>query len=146
MAHALATHLRQRDLDAAFLADDAAELHPLVLAAQALIVLDRAKDAGTEQAVALRLECAIVDRLRLLDLAVRPAPDLLRARDLDLDLIESHCLASLAKDLHQLVHANTPCGAVTPASLSPRKRGAGVQSLPRTSIRGLGPRFRGDDE
>jgi hypothetical protein len=61
-------------------------------------------------------------------------------------LIECHCLAGLAKDLHQLVHTNTPCDAVTPASLSPRKRGAGVQSLPWTSIQGLGPRFRGDDE
>ncbi len=105
MAHALAPHLRQRDLDAALLADDAAELHPLVLAAQALVVLDRPEDARAEQPVALRLEGAVVDGLRLLDLAVRPGADLLRTRHLDLDLIESHCLAGLAEDLHQFVHA-----------------------------------------
>ena len=70
MPHALAPHLGQRDLDAAFLTDDAAELHPLVFAAQALVVLDRAEDPRAEQAVALRLEGAVVDRLGLLDLAV----------------------------------------------------------------------------
>src|SRR5690606_21437602 len=45
MAHALAANARQRDLDAALLADDALVLHALVLAAQALIVLERAEDA-----------------------------------------------------------------------------------------------------
>ena len=105
VAHPLAAHFRQRDLDAALLADDAAELHPLVLAAQALVVLDRAKDAGAEQAVALRLEGAVVDGFGLLDLAERPGADLLRAGDLDLDLVECHCLAGLAEDFHQLVHA-----------------------------------------
>ena len=70
MAHAVAPHARQGDLDAALLADHALVLHALVLAAQALVVLDRAEDAGAEQAVALRLEGAVVDGLRLLDLAV----------------------------------------------------------------------------
>src|ERR1700760_2182826 len=93
MAHALAANLGERDLDAAFLADDAAELHALVLAAQALIVLDRAEDAGTKQPVPLRLEGAVVDRLGLLDL----------------DLIKRNRLAGLAEDLHQLIHAtDTP--------------------------------------
>ena len=77
MAHALAADLGQGHLDAAFLADDAAVLHPLVLAAQALVVLDRAEDAGAEQPVALRLEGSVVDRFRLLDLAVGPESDLL---------------------------------------------------------------------
>ena len=36
------------------------------LAAQALVVLDRAEDLGAEQAVALRLEGAVVDGLGLL--------------------------------------------------------------------------------
>jgi hypothetical protein len=78
MAHALAAHLGQRDLDAALLADDAAMLEALVLAAQALVVADRAEDLGAEQAVALRLEGAVVDGLRLLDLAVGPGADHLR--------------------------------------------------------------------
>ena len=83
MAHALAPHLRQGDLDAALLADDAAIFHALVLAAQALVVLDRTEDAGAEQTVALGLEGAVVDGLRLLDLAEGPRPDAFRARDRD---------------------------------------------------------------
>ena len=88
VAHALAAHARQRHLDAALLADDALVLHPLIFAAQALVVLDRPEDAGAEQAVALGLERAVVDRLGLLDLAERPRQNLFRARNRDLDLIE----------------------------------------------------------
>ena len=57
-----------RDLDAALLADDAAVLQALVLAAQALVVLDGPEDLGAEETVALRLERAVVDGLRLLAL------------------------------------------------------------------------------
>jgi hypothetical protein len=53
-------------------------LHALVLAAEALPVGDGAKDAGAEEAVALRLEGAVVDGLGLGDLAMRPGADLLR--------------------------------------------------------------------
>ena len=88
MAHALAPHAREGDLDAALFADDALVLHALVLAAQAFVVLGRAKDAGAEQAVALGLERAVVDGLRLLDLAERPRADLLRAGERDADLVE----------------------------------------------------------
>src|SRR6266851_7115090 len=104
MAHAVAPHLRQGDLDAAFLADDAAILHALVLAAQALVVLDRPEDPGAEQPVPLRLEGAVVDRLGLLDLAVGPGTDALRAGDRDADLIEALRSADLPEDVHQLVH------------------------------------------
>ncbi len=104
MAHTLAPHLGQRHLNATFLADNAAELHALVLAAQALIVFDRAKDAGAEQPVPLRLEGAVVDGLGLLDLAIRPAADLLWRGHLNFDLVEGHGLAGLTEDLHQFVH------------------------------------------
>ena len=43
VAHALAAHLGLRHFDAALLADHAAVLQALVLAAQALVVLDRAR-------------------------------------------------------------------------------------------------------
>jgi hypothetical protein len=78
VAEALAAHLGLDDLDAALLADDPAVLHALVLAAVALVVLHRPEDLRAEQAVALRLEGAVVDGLGLLDLAVRPLADLLR--------------------------------------------------------------------
>ena len=72
VAHALAAHLGKRDLDAALLADQALVLHALVLAAQALVVLDGPEDARAEQAVTLGLERAVVDGLGLLDLAEGP--------------------------------------------------------------------------
>src|SRR6195256_3967802 len=70
MAHALAPDPRQRHFDRALLADDPLVLHALVLAAQALVILDRPKDARTEQAVTLGLERAVIDGLRLLDFAI----------------------------------------------------------------------------
>ena len=88
MAHALAPDLLQRDLDAALLADDATILHALVLAAQALVVLDRPEDARAEQAVALGLEGPVVDRFGLFDLAERPGQDALGRCERDLDLVE----------------------------------------------------------
>src|SRR5215469_22841 len=104
MTHALAPHATQGHLDRALLADDAAVLHALVLAAQALVVLDRAEDARAEQPVALRLEGAVVDRFGLLDLAERPGADPLGARDRDLDLVEALRAGHLAEEVHQFVH------------------------------------------
>ena len=75
MPHAVATHLGQRDLDTAFLAHNPAMLEPLVLAAQTFVILHRPENLCTEQAIALRLEGTVVDRFRLLDLAVRPGTD-----------------------------------------------------------------------
>src|SRR5687767_4131911 len=88
MAHALAAHLGLRDFDAALLADHAAVLQALVLAAQALVVLDRAEDLGAEETVALGLEGPVVDGLRLLDFAEGPRTDLLGRRHADADGIE----------------------------------------------------------
>src|SRR5439155_17911689 len=83
VAHPLAPHLGARDLDAAALTDDALEPDALVLAAVALPVLGRPEDLLAEQAVLLGLERAVVDRLRLLHLAVRPHADLLRGGERD---------------------------------------------------------------
>src|SRR3546814_9612170 len=88
MAHPLATDLRDGDLDAALLADDALVLHALVLAAQAFVILDRAEDARAEQAVTLGPERAIVDRLGLLDLAERTRAAAIGRGDAALDLVE----------------------------------------------------------
>ncbi len=96
VAHALAAHGRERDLDAALLADDALVLQPLVLAAQAAEILRGPEDLGAEQAVALGLEGAVVDGLRLGDLAVGPAADRLRRGDADLDPAVVHDLGVLA--------------------------------------------------
>src|SRR6185312_8932397 len=115
MAHALAANPRQRDFDAALLADDALVLHALVLAAQALIVLDRPEDARAEQAVALRLEGTIVDRLRLLDLAEGPGKNLLRAGERNPDGIEHLRRRLRIEEIHDLlVHAVLLLGSGKP--------------------------------
>ena len=99
VTHALAANLGLRDLDAALLADDAAVLQALVLAAQALVVLDGPEDLGAEKAVALRLEGAVVDGLRLLDFAERPGPNFLGGSQLDLDGIEVLIRSELAEQI-----------------------------------------------
>src|SRR5262249_50282011 len=81
-------HLRLRDLDAALVANHAAVLHALVLAAQALPVGDRAEDLRAEQPVAFRLERAVVDRLRLGHFGVLPLPEPLGRRQADPDRVE----------------------------------------------------------
>src|SRR3954453_8770384 len=129
MAHPLAPHLRERDLDAALLADDAAVLHALVLAAQALVILDRAEDAGAEQAVALRLERAVVDRLRLLDLAIGPRADALGAGDRDADLIEALRAADLPEYVHQFVHERPLFETHDPIRLLSRRAGEASGSV-----------------
>ena len=88
VTHPLPAHLGPGDLDAAALADDALEPDPLVLAAVALPVPGRTEDLLAEEPVLLRLERAVVDRLGLLDLAVRPLPDVLAGRQADTELVE----------------------------------------------------------
>jgi hypothetical protein len=84
VAHALAPDLGASDLDPAALADDAPEADPLVLAAIALPVLGRTEYALAEEPVLLGLQGPVVDRLRLGDLAMAPAPDLLAGGEADL--------------------------------------------------------------
>ena len=88
VAEPLAAHLGLRHLDAAAIADHAAVADALVLAAVALPVLDRTEDLLAEQAVLLGLERAVVDRLRLRHLAVRPAADHVRRGEPDADRVE----------------------------------------------------------
>ena len=88
VAHALAPDLGAGHLDAAALADDALEPDALVLAAVALPVLGRPEDLLAEEAVLLGTQGAVVDGLRLLDLAVGPHPDLVRRGETDPQLIE----------------------------------------------------------
>src|SRR5439155_9569273 len=83
VAHALAANPAVRHLDAAAVADHALVLHAPVLAAGALPVLLGAEDALAEQAVFLGAVGAVVDGLRLFDLAKRPATDIVRAGQAD---------------------------------------------------------------
>src|SRR5690606_27626827 len=106
VAHALAAHLGQGHFGAALLADHAAVLHALVLAAQALVVLHRAEDGGAEQAVALGLEGAVVDGLGLLHFAERPRADQVRRRQRDLDGVEVERRALLVEEVQKVFHVS----------------------------------------
>src|SRR5207248_3568839 len=104
VAEPLTPHLGLDDLDAALLADHAAVLHALVLAAIALVVLHRPEDLGAEEPVPLRLEGAVVDGLRLLHLAVRPLADLLRRRQRDADGVEGERILGLLEEIENVLH------------------------------------------
>jgi hypothetical protein len=80
-------------------------LQPLVLAAKALVVLDRPEDLGAEEAIALRLEGAVVDRLGLLHFAVRPRTDFLRGSQADADGVELFFLGDLLEQIEQCFHS-----------------------------------------
>src|SRR6185437_2579482 len=61
MAQALAAHSGKRNFNTTLVANDAAVLHPLIFAAQTLPISHWAEDASAKQAVALRLEGAVVN-------------------------------------------------------------------------------------
>ena len=88
VAHALAAHARDRHFDAAAIADDVLVLDALVFSAGALVVAHRAEDLLAEQAARLGLERAVVDRLGILDLALRPFADGLGRSDGDGHAVE----------------------------------------------------------
>ena len=90
VAHALAAHARQRHFDAATVADDALVLDPLVLSAGALPIARRSENPLAKQAALFRLEGPVVDRFRILDLALAPRPHRVRGRDADRHLIEAY--------------------------------------------------------
>jgi len=99
VAHALAAHFRQRHLDAALLTHHTAVLETLVFAAKTLVVAHRAEDLGTEEAIALRLEGAVVDGLRLFHFAIGPGTDHVRRRQADTDGVEVFGLTLLLKNI-----------------------------------------------
>src|SRR5690606_19769736 len=114
---ALAAHLGLDHLDPALLAHDATVLHALVLAADALVVLHRAEDLGAEQPVPLRLERAVVDRLGLLHLAVRPLADLLRARERDAHGRERKRILRLLEEGKDVTHESLLIRSDEPPSI-----------------------------
>ena len=108
VTHAVTANLGQRHFDAALLADHATMLEALVLAAQALVVLDRAKDLGAEQAVTFRLESPVVDGFGLLDFTVGPGTDLLRRSEANGNRVEFFFGGYLLEQIEQCFHRLTP--------------------------------------
>src|ERR1022692_409888 len=110
VAEALAAHLGQGYLHAALIADHAAVLHALVFAAETLPVGYRPENAGAEQTIALRLEGAVVDGLRLGDFAVRPTADLFGRSQADADSVEVGDGISEIKGTGTVKNPPPPCG------------------------------------
>ena len=73
--HAAAAFPRDRDLDAAAVADHAFVLDAFVFAAGAFVVAHGTENPLTEKPARLRLERAVIDRLRIFDFSVRPLAD-----------------------------------------------------------------------
>ena len=88
VAHPLAAHLGPGDLHPAALTDDPLEPDALVLPAVALPVLRRTEDLLAEETVLFGTQRAVVDRLRLLHLAVGPAADRPGRGQPDLQLVK----------------------------------------------------------
>src|SRR6266853_624252 len=91
-------------------------LHPLVFAAQAFPVGDGPKNLGAEKAVALGLERAVVDGLRLGDFTVGPRPNFFRTRQADADGIE------IGDQAGTIIRAAAIQGCFLPPQLSPGPR------------------------
>ena len=83
MAEAFATNFSLGHFHAAFIANYAAMLHALVLAAETFPVSHGTKNTRAKESITLRLEGAIVNRLRFRYLTVRPLPDLFRRSQRD---------------------------------------------------------------
>ena len=73
----LTTNLLLSNLYTASVADDSLITDTLVLAAGALIVLGRTKNALAEETITLRLICSIINGFRLSNLTIRIFQDLL---------------------------------------------------------------------
>ncbi len=124
VAHPLTADLGAGHLDAAALTDDALEPDPLVLAAVALPVPLRTEDLLAEESVLLGLQGAVVDRLRLLDLTVRPLPDVVGGGQPDAELVEE-------VDVEHVIY---PSCRVFKASWAPGQvRGGRTRPSPGTS-------------
>ena len=101
-------NLRLDDLDAAFFADDATVLHPLVLAAVALIVLDGTKYFCAKEPIPFRLEGSVIDGLWLLDFAIGPFPNFFRRRQGNSKRIKRQRILGLLEKAVKIEQFSTP--------------------------------------
>src|SRR5207248_876736 len=127
VAEALAADFAERYFDAAFVANHAAVLHALVLAAQTFPVGDGAENLRAKQAVTLRLERAVVDGFRLGDFAVGPRTNFFRTCQTDADGIE------IGNQAGAIIGAAAIQGCFLPPRLSPGPR-------PGSHLSGCSPR------
>ena len=106
MAESLTTDCVLRDFDSALVADHTLESDLLVLTAAALPGLCGSEDLLAEETVDFRPLCTIVDRLGLLNFAVRPALNNFGRSELDAYFCKMICIVHLSSSpLHLIVVA-----------------------------------------
>ena len=110
VSHSLSADAGLGDLNAASVTDHAFIADLLILSAIALPILLGTEDPLAEQAVSLRLEGPVVDRLGLCHLAMGPLSDLLRRSQSDLDRFKSYRLIVL---LFRIRHLEILLGVFT---------------------------------
>src|SRR6266404_3110126 len=90
VSHAFTTYARQGDFDAAAITDHSLVFDALVFSARALPIPCRTKNTFAEKAALLRLERAVIDRLRIFDFAFAPRPHRVAGGNTDRNLIKTH--------------------------------------------------------
>ena len=108
VTHAFTAHGRLGHFDTTLLTDNAAVLHALIFAAQALVVFNRAENLGTEQTIPFRFKGTVVDGLRLLHLAEGPGANHVRRRQGNLDRVKLFGLRLRFEYFHQIFHGTAP--------------------------------------
>jgi hypothetical protein len=81
--------------------------HALILAAIALVILDRPKNLGTEKSIAFGLKCPVVNGLRFFDLSMGPVPDLARRSERNSYRVETYWFLGFSKKAKQFFHIST---------------------------------------
>src|SRR5438105_3878945 len=89
VAHSLATHTRQRDFDAAAIADNAFMFDAFVFSAGAFPIARWSENTFAEKSAFLRFERSIIDRLGIFDFAFAPRPHRVARSHANCDLIET---------------------------------------------------------
>ena len=89
MSHPLTANFGLNDFDTALFTHNPTVLHALITATKAFIIFHRPENFSAEKTIALRLECPVIDRLRLFDFAVGPGKNFFRRCDRNLHRIES---------------------------------------------------------
>ena len=83
MAHTVTANLAAGYFNAAFIADDTFIADAFIFTAVAFPVFGRPENSFTEQAVAFRFQCSIVNGFRFLNFAIGPGSNLFRRSQTD---------------------------------------------------------------
>ena len=100
VAHAFTTNLGLGDLNSTALTNDALVADTLVLTTLALPVTGRAEDTLTEKAVLFWLQGAVVNGLRLLNLALRPTANVVGGGQSNTKLVEEIYVEHVTSPFH----------------------------------------------